>query len=210
VVASFIRVLVGDATGSDAVRLFDHYVGIHVPIPNDELPRMIEIARAAHAKARAIAEAIGALPFPEHALAAAPAWRATAAEQNAFLVPTGPSLHGLVFRARVSAGEQRTITASIRTKWTKKGPSTHVDLDLTSAPLPKAAWAELESDTRGERLRAVRAIFPSAHVMAQGEGATLDRPEPTPDPRALLAAIETFFEWVLEARGERRQDLPYR
>jgi len=56
----------------------------------------------------------------------------------------------------------------------------------------------------------VRALFPSAHVMAQGNGATLDRPEWTPDPRALLSAIETFFEWVLEARGERRQDLPYR
>ena len=125
-------------------------------------------------------------------------------------MPTGPSLHGLAFRARVLDGDERVIGASIRTKWTKNGPTTHVDVDLRNSPLPKVAWAELESETPSERIRAVRALFPSAHVMTHGTGATLNRPEWTPDPRSLLSAIETFFEWVLEARGERRQDLPYR
>ena len=207
---AFVDTLLTDVAGADDVRLSDHHLGIHIPIPNDELPRMVDIARAAHAKAKAIADAIAALPFPSSLAAARPAWQATAVEQNAFLVPTGPSLHGLAFHARVLAGEERTITASLRTRWTKAGPTIHVDVDLGNAPLPKAAWAELESETPSERLRAVRALFPSAHVLGQGSGATLDRPEWAADPRELLSAIETFFWWVLDTRGERRSDLPYR
>ena len=210
VVAGFVGVLVGDLAHYESLRLSDHHLGVHLSIPNDALPRMIEIAKAAHAKAAAIADAIARLPFPESLAASRPAWLATAAEQSAFLVPTGPTLHGLTFRARVLDGEERRIGAAIRTRWTKSGPTTHVDVDLRGAPLPKSAWADLESETPSERIRAVRALFPSAHVMAQGNGATLDRPEWTPDPRALLSAIETFFAWVLEARGERRQDMPYR
>ena len=208
--ASFVRRLLADAEGADEIRFSDHHLGIHVPIPNDELPRMVDIARAAHAKAKAIADAIASLPFPASLSAGRLAWQATAVEQNAFLVPTGPSLHGLVFRARVLAGEERTIGASLRTRWTKEGPTIHVDVDLRNAPLPKAAWAELESETPSERLRAVRALFPSSQVLAQGNGATLDRPQWASDPRELLSAIETFFGWVLDARGERRSDLPYR
>ncbi|MDB5213945.1 MAG: hypothetical protein JWO86_1872 [Myxococcaceae bacterium] len=209
-VSNFVRSLLGDATVANDIRFSDHHLGVHIPIPNDELPRMVDIARAAYAKAKTIGDAIAALPFPAALSAARPAWQATAAEQNAFLVPTGPSLHGLVFRTRVLAGEERTIGASLRTRWTKDGPTIHVDVDLRNAPLPKAAWAELESATPSERLRAVRALFPSAHVLAQGNGATLDRPEWAADPRALLSAIETFFAWVLDTRGERRTDLPYR
>lgn len=207
---AFVSVALADAARHESLRFSDHHLGIHVPLPNDELPRMISLAEAARAKAAAIADAIARLPFPEALAAAQPAWLATAAEQSAFLVPTGPSLHGLAFRARVTDGEERTMFASLRTKWTKKGPTTHVDVDLRGAPLPKSAWAELEGETPGERLRAVRAVFTSAHVMAQGNGATLDRAEWTPDPRALFSAIEAFFAWVLEARGERRQDMPYR
>jgi hypothetical protein len=113
-------------------------------------------------------------------------------------------------RARVLTGEERLVTLSIRTVWTKSGPSTSVDLDLRAARLPKGAWAELESDSPSDRLRAVRAVFPSVHVRSQGDGATLERPEATGDPRALLSAVESFFGWVLDARGERRVDAPYR
>jgi hypothetical protein len=210
VVAQLVGTLLAGLEGAEDVRFSDHHLGAHIPIPNDELPRMLDIARAARAKAKTVVEAITALPFPASLAAAAPAWRATASEQNAFLVPTGPSLHGVTFRARVLAGEERTITAAFRTKWTKEGPTTHVDVDLRAAPIPKAAWDELESESPGERVRAVRALFPSAHVVAEGTAATLDRPEFTVDPRSLLSAIETFFDWVLEARGERRGELPYR
>ncbi len=210
VLAAFVVALLGDVPGADEVRFSDHHLGIHIPIPNDELPRMVDIARAAQAKAKAIAAAIGALPFPATVLLARPAWQATAAEQSAFLVPTGPSLYGLTFRTRVIAGEERVIRASLRTKWTKSGPTTHVDLDLREAPLPAAACTELERATPSVGLQAVRAIFPTSHALGQGTGATLDRPGFTDDPRSLLPVIEAFFGWVLDARGERRTELPYR
>jgi hypothetical protein len=206
---AFVGVLLAEAAGADEVRFSDHHLGIHIPIPNDELPRMVDIARAAQAKAKRVAAAIAELPFPSSLSAARPAWEATAAEQNAFLVPTGPSLHGLTFRARVLTGEERIMTASLRTRWTKDGPTVHVDVDLRNAPLPKAAWAELDSDRPSERLRAVRALFPTSHALGQN-GATLEHPAWARDPRELLAAIETFFGWVLDARGERRTEQPYR
>ena len=113
--------------------------------------------------------------------------------------------------ARVCSTERsgRSAQPSARSGRRKGRPLTSTS---TSAGhrYPRSRGPRLESETPSERMRAVRALFPSARVMAQGNGATLDRPEWTPDPRALLAAIETFFAWVLEARGERRQDLPYR
>jgi hypothetical protein len=171
---------------------------------------MVEIARSAHAKAKTIADAIAKLPFPESAASARPAWEAIAAEQSAFLVPTGPSLHRLSFRARVLGGEERVIGASFRTVWTKEGPQTHADVDLRAAPLPKEAWAELVAETPTERMRAVRVWFPEAHPLERGLGVTLERHEFTPDPRVLLPAIEAFLWWVLDVRGERRADVPYR
>jgi hypothetical protein len=208
--AAFLESVLADLRSDQDIRFSDHHLGIHFSIPNDELPRMIDIARAAHAKAKGIADAIGKLPMPTSVAAARPAWEATAAEQSAFFVPSGPSLHGLSFRARVLGGEERVIGASFRTVWTKEGPTTHVDVDLRDAPLPKEAWAELVSETPTERMRAVRVWFPSAFPLERGQGVTLERSEFTSDPRALLPAIETFMWWVLDVRGERRADVPYR
>jgi len=208
--SSFMATVLEDLASADEIRFSDHHLGLHFVLPNDEPDRMVELARVAHARAKAIADAIGRLAFPAATQAARPAWQATAGEQGAFLVPTGPSLHGLSFRARVLGGEERVMGATIRTVWTEAGPINHVDVDLRGAPLPEAARADLESGTPSDGLRAVRAYFPSAHVLAQGHGATLERGDWSADPRALLPAIETFFWWLLDARGERRADLPYR
>jgi hypothetical protein len=209
-VSSFLNTVLDDLAQADEIRFSDHHLGLHFPLPNDEPERMVAIARAAHARAKAIGDAVTRLPFPAAILAAQPAWQATAAEQNAFLVPTGPSLHGLSFRARVLGGEERAIGATIRTVWTKEGPVNHIDVDLRAAPLSEAACAELESESPTDRAQALRAAFPEAHVHAQGRGATLERADWSADPRALLPAIETFFWWLLEVRGERRADAPYR
>lgn len=205
-----MRLVLDDLAGAEELRLSDHHLGAHFALPDDGGERMVSLARASHAKAKAILGAVTRLPFPAAMTGARPAWQATAAEQNALLVPTGPTLHGLSMRARVLTGEQRTVTMSIRTVWAKAGPSTHVDVDLRDAPLPKGAWAELESASPAGALRAVRAVFPSVHVRAQGSSATLERPDVTGDPRELLSAIASFFDWVLSARSERRVDAPYR
>ncbi len=209
-VAAFIRTSLDDLASADDIRFSDHHLGLHFPLPNDEPDRMVDIARVAHARARAIGEAIGRLAFPKQVASALAAWQGMAAEQSAFLVPTGPALHGLSFRARVLGGEERVIGATIRTHWTKEGPVNHVELDLRGAPLPEAARAALENETTSDGLRAVRGYFPVTHALADGRGATLERSDWAADPRTLLPAIEAFFWWLLDARGERRADLPYR
>ena len=89
----------------------------------------------------------------------------------------------------------------------------HVDLDLHGSPLTKAALDALaEADTAPPAapwLAGVRAVFPSVHA-ADLEHVSLEVPSFTPDPRALLDGIEAFVAWLLDARGERRADAPYR
>jgi hypothetical protein len=207
---AFVGAVLGDYVTFEEVRFSDHHLGAHLAIPNDEGPRMVEIARAACTTAARIADAIARLPFRSTMAASRPAWLATAAERGAFLVPTGPSLHGLVFRARVLAGEERAITVTLRTAWKNGLPTTHADVDLASAPIPSGAFGQLAGESPTENLRAVFALFPSAHVLSNGGGATLARAGAVDDPRALLPAIEAFLAWVLEVRGERRAELPYR
>lgn len=209
VLRPFFALLLYDLDGTDDVRLADHHLAVHFPLANDESERMIEAANFMKARAAQLAEQIARLPFPAPVANSRPAWEAMAAEQSAFLVPTGPSMHGLAFRARVLSGEERAITASLRTVWTKAGPEMHVEVDLRSSPLPSNAWAALATTTPNELLRAVRASFTSVEPLAGGGGVTLVRSW-TPDPHELLSPITTFFDWVLDFRGERRVDSPYR
>lgn len=206
---SFFATVFADVEGADDVRFSDHHLGLHISLTNDDEPRMVDAARGAHAKAKAIAEAIASLPFPAPLAAARPAWQATAAEQNAFLAPAGPSLY-FSLRARVLGGEERAIGVVFHTVWKKAGPTMRVDLDLGNAPLPEASHDELAKETPSEQLLSVRASFPKIHAHAHGTRATLEHEAWTPDPRTLLPAVEGFFGWVLDVRGERRVDAPYR
>ncbi|MBX3233466.1 MAG: hypothetical protein KIT84_37845 [Labilithrix sp.] len=201
----FAAVLSGFDAASE-LRLSDHYLGVRHPLANDGSDAMVELARWTKARAEILASAISALPFaPAHA-AAAPAWTATAREQNAFLLPHLPAIHGITMSTRIVGGEQRTIGVSLQT---------HVDgtiaaeLDLRGAPLPRAAWGELEKAADLEGLRAVRAAFPRIDVHTV-EKVTLEGAPFAPDPRTLLTSVELFFWWLLESRGERRTDAPYR
>ncbi len=209
-IAAFMAAAIADLGPVDDLRFGDHHLGVHFRIPNDELPRMLEIAQVAKAKAEALANAIRRLPFPAPMEGARAAWEATAAEQSAALVPTGPSLHGIVMRARVLGGEERSITFAIRTVWSTAGPSTHVEVDLRGTPLPKGAWTELMRDPPSSRLQPVRAIFADTTPLDTGLGVTFERHGHAVDPHQLFPAVEAFFWWVLEMRGERRADLPYR
>jgi hypothetical protein len=202
----FFQAALGDLKNADEVRFSDHQLGMHFPIANDDTELMLQVARFAQFKAKSLVEAITHLPFPEGTAHARPAWQSTATRESAFLVPSGPSLHGLVLRARILGGEERWLGATLRTTWQDGAPATHIDADLRGAPLPRDAAAELE---RGERLDAVRATFPTLEAHSP-EHVTLERPGFTEDPRTLLPALEAFFFWVLESRRERRANQPYR
>jgi len=206
-VAAFVAAALADCTAADDVRLSDHHLEAHFVTPDDEERRMIEVARFAQRKAAALADAIARLPWPAVVSETArEAWRGAAAEQRAVVVPTGPSLHGVWLQARVLGGELRAASVSVRTRWTNDGPMTRVELDLTQAPLPAAAVAALEGDSPAP----FRAAFASATASPDGRHATLEQSGLASDPRGLLPAVEAFFQWVLDARGERRADAPYR
>ncbi len=205
--AFFATVLAGLAR-ADELHLSDHHLGLHFSLADDDGKLMSEVGRFLRAKAETIADAIAHLPYPLPLASSGAAWQAVAAEQSAFLVPTGPSLHGLSFGTQLLDGEQRTVGVSIRTVWSASGPATRVEVDLRESPVPEAARSDLEEEGGRELARNVRAVFPEAHV--HESGATLDRPGFTDDPRTLFAGIEMFLSWVLEARGERRADAPYR
>ncbi|MEO7109337.1 MAG: hypothetical protein ABI183_02770 [Polyangiaceae bacterium] len=194
----------------EEIRLSDHHLAFHVSMIDDGPQRMTLVAREVCAQAKRIGDAIRALPFPESLAEARPAWQATAEEQNAILIPSTPAINGIVLRAQILGGAERMIIVNLRTIWKSETPSLQAVLDLRNAPLPEASHSELEGESDNAWLTAVRAIFPEAHATGMGEVVVLSQAKWPTDPRALLPTLETFFGWILEARGERRVDAPYR
>jgi hypothetical protein len=203
----FFRAVFGGSV--EEARLSDHHFGAHVTIIDDEPQRMIELAREVCAQAKRIGDAIRALPFPEALKSARAAWQATADEQNAFLVPTSPSISGLVFRAQILGGEERTIRVDLRSIWNSEVPLLQARIDVRDASIPEASRHELDGDGKSPWLATVRSIFPGPIAFSGGivllNGATWPH-----DPRTLFPTLESFLGWILEARGERRVDAPYR
>lgn len=208
--AAFFEAVLDGADGAPEVRLNDHHLGLHFALPMDDVSRMMQIARFVREKAEGLAKAVDRLPFPSAIAAAEPAWRATAREQEATLVPNVPALHNLSLRARVLGGEERAVAVTIGTTWAAGEAKMVVHLDLRGAELPQEACTELEAEAPSERLRPVRAVFPSAHALGQGTGVVLEKPGFANDPRELLPGLEAFLLWLLDVRGERRADAPYR
>lgn len=193
----------------DEARLSDHHFGSHITIIDDEPPRMIELAREMCGQARRIGDAISALPFPEPLTSARSAWQATANEQNAFLVPMAPAIHGIIFRAQILGGEERTIRVDLRTIWKSETPLLQAFIDVRNAAIPEAGRKNLEAEeSASSLLTSVRSTFPKAQM--SGETLVLGDAKWPDDPRVLLPTLETFLGWILEARGERRVDAPYR
>jgi hypothetical protein len=201
----FQAVLGGLQAGSD-LRLSDHHLGIRQPLMDDGGNAMTALAQWTRDRAEIIRQAIAALPFNPQCAASAPAWVATASEQNAVLLPHLPAIVGLVVSSRIVGGEQRAIGVELRTR---PDGTIHADLDLRSAALPRPAWADLDKGTDLEPLRAVRSVFKQIEVHT-AERITLEGATFAPDPRALLSTVETFFWWLLDVRNERRADAPYR
>lgn len=205
--AGFFAQLIGNMPAARSIRLSDHHLSFHVRLPDDDPARMVALARAAKDRARRIRDAISQLPGPAAFAPLRALWERVAAEHQAFLVPSGPALHGLTIRARILGGEERAMGVTLRTVWAEAGPSLRADLDLASMPIPSKALRMLEGPD--ELLATVRATFAAIVVPSDGRSATLDAAAWT-DPRVLLPAIEAFLFWAIAARGEHRSNAPYR
>ncbi len=208
-VSAFADAIFADVWNADELRLSDHYLSAYVKLADDEEPTMVALARVAANRARAIGEAIAALPFPAVVAHARPAWQRFAEDHSAFLVPSGPSIHGLVLRARVTAGDERTLGATIRTGWSDEAPALHVDVDLRGAPLLAKTMFPANEALNGKAMT-VRAAFPGVTIAEDGLSARLAGGSWGEELRPVLSVLETFFEWVLETRGEKQHDSPYR
>jgi hypothetical protein len=205
--ASFFGVVLTGLEEADELRLSDQHLAAHFILADDDPSKMANLAAFLRHKAQQIAEAIERLPFPPNVAESLSTWRAAAVEQGAYLIPTGPSIHGLKFGAALLDGSVRSIGVAIRTAWTKAGPLTRMEIDLLGASVPDAACDEFEKGT-GELVEVIRKAFPAVQV--HGGSASLERRGFTADPRATFGAVESFMSWLLAARGERHARAPYR
>lgn len=208
-VSAFTDAIFAEIWSADELRLSDHYLSAYMRLADDEEPTMVGLARLAAKRASAIGEAITALPFPTAVANARPAWQRFADEHGAFLVPSGPSIHGLVLRARVDAGDERALGATIRTGWSDEPRALCVDVDLRGAPLLAKTVFPAE-ETLDARVRTVRATFSGVTIAEDGLSARVVGAGWSEELGPVLSVLETFFDWVLETRGEKRHDSPYR
>jgi hypothetical protein len=203
--AFFARVLVATESAVD-LQLSDHRLALRWRLAADTGAAWVSVAEAGRARARAITEAIGALPFPDGI--AREAWTTAAAIESAVLLPHLPALHGVTRSARTVGSDVRTLTCSLVTVRERGETRTRLDASF-DAPLPPEAARALAGGAEDELLRALRGTFASLeaatpeHVIGIAEGAHAD-------PRPLLAALDTLLEWALRARGERRAVGAYR
>lgn len=203
--------LLAQAHGADDVHLADHHLGMHFRLRGDDASAIVELGTRAYDHAKAIGAALDALPFPPAVADAEAAWRGTASEEDATVVPSGPSLHGVFFRARVLTGEERAARTTFETVWRDGAPSTRVLVDFGDAPLPREAWATLSSPSdAAPHLAPLRAAFATATVASEGRVVTLEASSFAADPRSTFPALRALFLWALEVRSERRVDAPYR
>lgn len=212
VVASFVASAVGGLERMADVRFTDHNLTFRIALRSDSSDDMAAVAKAARARAHGIAKALRHLPFPPSFASDQQAWESAANDRDAVLIASAPAIHGLRLQARILGGEERTISAKVLTTWDAEGPAHEVEVDLSAMPLPQDALGALAaSSTDNTTLLAMRQTFPAEDTSARSpDRVTLRKAGWTPDPRALLDALELFFTWALQSRGERRADSPYR
>ncbi len=204
--AEFHRLLTG-LSRADAVRMTDHHLAFHFPI-EDDAEKLVGVASFVVRKAKVLAEVVSGLPFPRALEHTRPAWEAAAAERGAILVPSGPTLSAMTMAVRTIGGEERIFEVRVGTDWSGV-PHAYVEVQCGRALLPPSASSMLEGQTAHPMLTSLRGTFPRMAL----EGPSLVRLHTVgtvDDPRALFPAVEAIIAWVLDIRGERRADAPYR
>jgi len=198
--------ILGGLALSDSVRMTDHHLAFHMPLADDP-ERLVKVAELVSEKAKAIAALLPTLPFPAALEGARGAWEAAAIDRDGFLVPTIPQIAGIKVAVRTLGGEERVFFVRIGTEW-GSAPHGFVEVSCPGADLPAHAAAMLAGRTPSPLL----APFLSTCTFAQ-EGHSAIRLHTAgllADPRAVFPAIDALVSFMLDVRGERRVDAPYR
>lgn len=202
--AFFARVLQGLEDHLE-FHMTDHDMRIRGEIPQDDTRTFVAFTEAVREKARLLDIAIRELPFPAALTGAEAAWVSCARAEGATLVPHRPAIIGAQRVVRLALGEPRVFDVSLSTHWRKSGPTTRLDLSLGDLELPKNAADALGATP----LPAVRARFSSVtfgvggHLVAEGDGVTRT-------PADLMPAADALIDFLLDLRGDRRNEGPYR
>lgn len=214
-IASFVeRVTRGLEHASD-IRLSDHHLGFSLLVNDDSQDAFVQLAHFVVARAREVAGAIqdaaGGLPFPAAIAPSRDSWVAMAAAHGAALVPVRPSISGIVLSARLLGGDERSLRATLSSVWNETGPTgVEWSVDLRAMQLPLELTDEMKkSESLPDAASSLKAYFSSIEVHGP-EAVTLHASGWNDDPGTWLGGLEAFFAWLLEARGERRADSPYR
>ena len=201
--AQFFADVLGDVGAADKVRFSDHQLDVYLPTKDDDEEAMIVVARAASpSRARSMTPSAacpsptststptrGATPPPSTARSSSPAARRCTGSRS------GPAWSTARSGAPKACSAQRTSAA------TPPRASRCAGARRRARP----ARAALEGGG-GAELASVRAFRPSAPT---GARLTLERPGATRAPRRSSRA-RAPLPLVLEARGERRVERPYR
>jgi hypothetical protein len=213
--AAFHRIL-ADLGESTSVHMSDHHLQFDLVV-DDDAEGLVTLASFMAAKAKTITEILAALPFPSALLAARPAWEATAREQGGLLVPSVPAIVGVTLGVRTLSGEEQVFCMDLSTDWTEPAPTACLDLSLGPHSLDACQLADAKRMLSGRQAHPL--LTPLWHTFSQItiEGPSLVRARTrapfapiASDPRAVFAAGEGLVAWLLDVRGERSVDAPYR
>lgn len=202
--ATFHDLLSGLGRAS-AVRMSDRHLAFHFLV-DDNAAGLASLAAFAVGKAKRLAAALAAMPFPQALEAARAPWEATARERGGALVPSAPAIVGVTFGVRTLAGEERSFRLRLSTEWLDDVPRVCLDVDLGALRPPP---------TQGEAGPLAHPLLTSLRglvdeVSLDGPGLVRARAPFPEDPRPLFAAGEVITQWALEVCGERRVDAAYR
>lgn len=203
-----LHALLGGLGLADEVRIDDHRLAFHQRV-EDDAEWIAKHAENLVARAKVLASIIARLPFPKVLAHTRPTWEATAVERSGSLVPSVPAIDGMSLGVRTIGGEERSFELAIVTVWEDGLARTEVDLSFPGFALPEHALPMLAGKVEHAMLGSLRGTF----VTLAAEGRHAIRAftsKHVDDPRALFPAIEGLVAWVLEVRGERRADAPYR
>lgn len=163
------------------------------------------ITLEARARARAIHEAILALPIVDESFREG--WKRAAEDESTFVLPHLPGLAHVRRSARTLAGEERRAVCAIAGRPAANETRVTIAFDT---PIPDDALRAFGTDRVDAAMASLLRSAYSAVRVDSPQQLTLTAPGIPADPRALLDTLSMLVDWQLQVRGERAVVEPYR